>query len=49
MKLSTLTGTVTVTHEVKLFAMVLSILDKMYSGDRVQMIRCIARYYDVTL
>ncbi len=49
MKLSTLRGEVTVPKDVKRFALIISILESMFYGDRNALIKRIARYYEVTL
>lgn len=49
MKLSILKSEVSVPKSIKMFALILAILDPMYSGDREHIIRQLVRYYQVTL
>jgi hypothetical protein len=49
MKVSTLKTEVTVPQHIKVFALVLAILDKMYAGERERLLKQAASYYGVTL
>lgn len=49
MKVSTLRTEVTVPQHIKVFALVLAIIDKVYGSERETLIKQVAHYYGVTL
>lgn len=49
MKCSTLKAEITVPPVPKILALLLALVEPMYSGDRQRVIRMLARYYEVTL
>jgi hypothetical protein len=48
-KASTIRAEITVLPHIKVFALILSMLDGMYHGNRTELIQRVARYYGVTL
>lgn len=49
MKISTLKTEVTVPQHIKVFALVLAILDKLYPSERERLLKQAVAYYGVTL